>query len=322
MTGKLALLRSLRSVVVFVLPALGALVVVAAVIAWKQDLFVSRTPIYIMTDSALGITKGIPVKVFGLTIGAVDEIEIMPSGPGVKGQVRIRLSISSEYLQHITRDSKAKLMREAVVGQSLIEIRPGEQRSRPVGRNEQIAFERGKSLGELSEELNKALAPVLAQAKEAFHDLQRSDGRVQKSLDRVTVLLDELPESNRKFQRVLTAAERTLTHADATIGGVDRVVAKAEGTVGDVNRLVADVANTAPSILKNVDAAAQAIARTAESAQRVTDDTAKRVPVMLDGGNTLIRDANQVMSGAKSSWPLNGMVTPPAVTTLGIDSNE
>jgi phospholipid/cholesterol/gamma-HCH transport system substrate-binding protein len=322
MTEKLALLRSLRSVVVFVLPALAGLVVVGAVIAWKQDLFVSRTPIYIMTDSALGITKGIPVKVFGLTIGSVEDIEIVPGAPGVKGQVRIRLSINSDYLQHITRDSKAKLMREAVVGQSLIEITPGEQRSRPVGRNEQIAFERGKTLGELSEELNKSLAPVLAQAKEAFHDLQRSDGRVQKTFDRVTTLLEELPESNRRLQRVLVAAERTLNRADAAIGSADRVIAKADGTVGDINRLVADVAGVAPSILKNVDAAALAIARTAESAQRVTDDTAKRVPVMLDGGNTLLREANQVMTSAKGSWPLRGMIEPPAVTTLGIDSNE
>jgi hypothetical protein len=85
---------------------------------------------------------------------------------------------------------------------------------------------------------------------------------------------------------------------------------------------VVEVASTAPSILRNVDAAAQAIARTAESAQRVTDDTAKRVPVMLDGSNNLIRDANQVVTGAKGAWPLRDMITPPALTTLGIDSNE
>jgi len=315
MTSAFAVLRSLRSVLTFVLPALAGLIVVGAVIAWKQELFVSRTPIYVFTHSALGITKGIPVKVFGLTIGSVDEIEIMPSAPGVKGQVRIRLMISSEYLQHITRDSKAKLMREAVVGQSLIEIQPGEQRNRPVGRNESIAFERGKTIGELSEELNKALAPVLAQAKQAFQDLQSPEGRVQKTLDRVTTLIDELPESNRKLQRVLTVAEKTLAHTDG-------VVAKADGTVTDINRLVAEVAATTPSILRNIDAAAQNIARVAEGAQRVTDDTAKRVPVMLDGGNSLIRDANQVMSGAKGSWPLKGMITPPALTTLGIDSNE
>ena len=148
----------LRSLVAFVLPALIGLVVVGSVISWKQELFVTRTPIYIFTDSALGITKGIPVKVFGLTVGTVDEIEIVPGTPGSKGQVRVRLNIGSEYLQHITKDSRAKLMREGVVGQALIEILPGDQNVRPVARNEVIAFERGKTLGELSEDLNRALS--------------------------------------------------------------------------------------------------------------------------------------------------------------------
>jgi hypothetical protein len=126
----------LRSIAAFLAPALIGLVVVGAVIAWKQELFVTRTPIYIFTDSALGITKGIPVKVFGLTVGTVDDIEIVAGTPGNKGQVRIRLNIGSEYLHHITKDSRAKLMREGVVGQALIEILPGDQNVRPVARNE------------------------------------------------------------------------------------------------------------------------------------------------------------------------------------------
>ena len=124
----------LRGLAAFVMPALIGLVVVGAVISWKQELFVTRTPIFIFTGSALGITKGIPVKVFGLTVGTVDEIEIVPGTPGSKGQVRVRLNIASEYLQHITKDSRAKLMREGVVGQALIEILPGDQSVRPVAR--------------------------------------------------------------------------------------------------------------------------------------------------------------------------------------------
>ena len=50
--------RGLRSIAAFLAPALVGLVVVGAVISWKQELFVTRTPIYIFTDSALGITKG------------------------------------------------------------------------------------------------------------------------------------------------------------------------------------------------------------------------------------------------------------------------
>ncbi len=314
--------RGLRSVATFVLPALAGVIVVAAVIAWKQELFVSRTPIFVFTDSALGITKGIPVKVFGLTVGTVDDIEIVPGAPGVKGQVRVRLNIGSEYLQHITRDSKAKLMREAVVGQSLIEIVPGELHSRPVGRNEVIAFERGKTLGELSEELNRSLSPVLAQMKEAFRDVQSPEGRVQKTVERMATLIDELPESNRRLQSLLATAERTVTRADAAIGNADKAALKAEGALGDIGKLVTEVSAAAPAILKNIDAAAQGMARSAEAVQRITDGAAKRMPVLIEGSDSLIRDAGQVMTGARGSWPVRLWVEPAVVTTLNIDSGE
>ena len=305
----------LRGLFAFVMPALIGLVLVGAVIAWKQELFVTRTPIYVFTESALGITKGIPVKVFGLTIGSVDDIEIVPGTPGNKGQVRVRLSIASEYLQHITKDSRAKLMREGVVGQALIEILPGDQGVRPVARNEVIAFERGKTLGELSEDLNRALSPVLAQVKEAIGDMQNPQGRLQKSVDRITTLLDELPDSNRKLQSVLVSAEKTLARADTFLAGADRAVSglalRADSTLSGLDKIVAEVAIAAPSILKNLDTAAQGLARTSE-----------RMPLLIDGGNSLIRDANQTISGAKSAWPIRNWVEAPATTTLGIDSGD
>ncbi|MEA3195541.1 MAG: phospholipid/cholesterol/gamma-HCH transport system substrate-binding protein [Betaproteobacteria bacterium] len=307
--------RGLRSLAAFVAPALIGLVVVGAVIAWKQELFVTRTPIYIFTDSALGITKGIPVKVFGLTVGSVDDIEIVASTPGNRGQVRVRLSIGSEYLHHITKDSRAKLMREGVVGQALIEILPGDQSVRPVARNEVIAFERGKTLGELSEDLNRALSPVLAQVKEAIGDMQNPQGRLQKTVDRVTTLLDELPDSNRRLASVLVTAERTIARADSVLVNADKAVAgialKADSTLGNLDKIVAEVSAAAPSIMKNLDTAAQGLARASD-----------RVPLLIDGGQTLVRDANQAVTGAKGAWPLRNWIEAPATTTLGIDSGE
>lgn len=305
----------MRSLVGFLMPALIGLVVVGAVIAWKQELFVTRTPIFIFTDSALGITKGIPVKVFGLTVGSVDAIEIVPGTPGSKGQVRVRLNIGSEYLQHITKDSRAKLMREGVVGQALIEILPGDLSVRPVARNEVIAFERGKTLGELSEDLNRALSPVLAQVKEAIGDMQNPEGKLLKSVDRIATLLDELPDSNRKLQSVLVSAEKTLARADTMLLSADRAVTgialKADTTLSGLDKIVADVSTAAPSILKNLDTASQGLARASE-----------RMPLLIDGGNSLVRDANQTLGGAKAAWPIRNWVEAPATTTLGIDSGE
>jgi len=184
-----------------------------------------------------------------------------------------------------------------------------------VARNEVIAFERGKTLGELSEELNRALSPVLAQVKEAIGDMQNPQGRLQRSVDRVTTLLDELPDSNRKLASVLVTAERTMARADSVLLNADRAVAgialKADNTLGNLDRIVADVSTAAPAILKNLDTAAQGLAR-----------ASNQVPLLIDGGNTLVRDANQAISGAKGAWPLRNWVEAPATTTLGIDSGD
>jgi phospholipid/cholesterol/gamma-HCH transport system substrate-binding protein len=318
--------RGLREVLLFALPAIAGVLAVAAVIAWKQELFVSRTPIYAFTDSALGMTKGMPVKVFGLTVGSVAGVEIVPGAPGTKGRVRLRLDINSEYLQHITRDSRAKLMREAIVGQSVVEIVPGSQQMRPVARNEVIAFERGKTLGELSEELNKALEPVLAQVKEAMADFRNPDGQVQKSMHQVSVLLQELPETNRRLQGVMDGATRTFGRAEQLIGTADRALAgtaaQAEAALGEVGRTAGAVGAAAPGILLKIDAAAEGLARTADSARRLTEGAAQRMPPLLDEGTSVVRNAGEVIDGARQAWPLRNFVEQPGVKTLPIDTHE
>ena len=310
---------NLRGVLSFIMPALLGVLAVAGVIAWKQELFVSRTPVYVFTDNAIGMTKGMPVKVFGLTVGTVGDIEIVPGAPGSAGRVRVRFDINSENLQHISRDSKARLMREALVGQSLIEIVPGSTQSRPVARNEVIAFERGKSLGELSEELNKALAPVLVQVKEAIGDLRNPEGQVQKSVAQVNALLQELPETNRKLQKLLDTADRAVGTADAAVG---RASTKAEAAMGEIEKTAGAISSAAPGLLLKIDRAAESVARTAEAARKLSEESSRRLPLLIDDGTNLVRDANDIMTGAKQSWPLRILLPAPGVKTLPIDSQE
>lgn len=318
--------RSLKGALLFAAPALVGVLLVAAVIAWKQELFVSRTPIYAFTDSALGITKGMPVKVFGITVGSVGAVEIVPGAPGSHGRVRVRMDISSEFLRHVTRDSRARLMRETIVGQSLIEIVPGALQTRPVARNEVIAFERGKTLGELSEELNKALEPVLAQVKEAMAELRNPEGQVQKSMQQVSVLLQALPETNRRLQGAIDGATRTLGRAEQLIGTAERAVAgtaaRAEAALGEVEKTAGAVGAAAPGILLKIDRAAESLAKTAESAQRLTEAAAQRMPPLLDDSAAVVRNVGEVVDGARGSWPLRNFVEPPSVKTLPIDTHE
>jgi phospholipid/cholesterol/gamma-HCH transport system substrate-binding protein len=310
----------LRGVLSFMLPALVGVLAVAAVISWKQELFVSRTPIFAFTDSAIGMTKGMPVKVFGLTVGSVGDIEIVPGTPGSgSSRVRVRFDISSEYLQHVHRDSRARLTREALVGQSLIEIVPGAAQSRPVAKNEVIAFERSKSLGELSEELNKALAPVLVQVKEAIGELRNPEGQVQKSMAQMNALMQELPETNRRLQSLMATTERAVGTADKAVA---RSAAKAETAMEQIEKTAGAISTATPGILLKIDRAAESVARTSEAARKLSEDSSRRLPLLIDDGTTLVRDASDMMTGAKQSWPLRIMLPQPGVKTLPIDTQE
>ncbi|MBV8030635.1 MAG: MCE family protein [Betaproteobacteria bacterium] len=309
-----------RAVLAFVLPAIVGVAVVTGVIAWKQELFASRTPLYAFADTATGITKGMPVRIFGITVGSVGDVEIVPGKPGGQAsQVRIRFDISNEYLRHISLDSKARLAREQVVGQGVIEIVPGTPQSRPVARNEVIGFERGKSLGELSEELNKAVAPVLAQVKESLADLRSPDGALQKSVGQVNVFLQGLPETNRKLQKLMESAERAVSTADGAVG---RAAVKAENAMGEIEKTAGVVSAAAPGILLKIDRAAESVARTSEATRKLAEESSRRVPLLIEDGANVVQDARDLMGGAKQSWPLRSLLPAPEVKTLPIDSQE
>ena len=64
-----------------------ALVLVAAflgLVAYKQGWFVHQSPIHFMTANALGINKGMPVKLHGFTIGSVNNMELAQGGVDVR----------------------------------------------------------------------------------------------------------------------------------------------------------------------------------------------------------------------------------------------
>ncbi len=316
----------LQRMLMFTLPALVLVAIVTVTIVWKQELIVSRTPIYVFTENALGVARGMPVKVFGITVGAVTDIIIIPGSGGAKGRVRVELEVKSEHLQHIPRDSRARLLRESVVGQSIIEILPGEGQERPIARNEVLAFERSKSVGEIAEELNHMIAPAVLQVKEFVETMKMQGGEAQKSLQHAATLLEELPESNRQLRKTLVAAEKVLVHVDGALG---EVATKAGSTLDSVQRTADSVQRTAagvetamPSVLGKIEKAADSAAQTAVSVKALADGAATRIPVLLDSGSMVVRDVDEIVEGAKRSWPVRNFISGPADLRLPLDSQE
>ena len=99
--------RLVLKVNVFLLIALVLAAAFMAMVAYKQGWFVHQSPVHFVTVNALGINKGMPVKLHGFTVGSVSDMQLAPGG------VDVRLLIGSEYLVRIPQDSHAKHAREA-----------------------------------------------------------------------------------------------------------------------------------------------------------------------------------------------------------------
>jgi ABC-type transporter Mla subunit MlaD len=129
--------RSIRKQVnLFLLTALAGFIGLVALVAYKQGMFVQHTDVYFHAPDANGINTGMAVRLHGVPVGAVREVELVQRG------VRVRLGINSDYISRMPRSSQARLSREGYVGVASIQILTGGVGAdpTPVAQGEEIRF--------------------------------------------------------------------------------------------------------------------------------------------------------------------------------------
>jgi ABC-type transporter Mla subunit MlaD len=123
-------------------------------VAYKQGWFVHQTHVHFVTANALGLNKGMPVKLYGFTVGSIAGMELSEEG------VDVRLSIMSEYMHRIPKGSLAKHSREAgVVGAAVIDIVPGKPGA-ALAEGERIDFQPSRSIAEYIDDIRRQAVPA------------------------------------------------------------------------------------------------------------------------------------------------------------------
>jgi ABC-type transporter Mla subunit MlaD len=116
-----------KKVNLFLIAAVLALLGAVGLISYKQGVFVRHTSIYFYAADVFGINKGMGVKLFGLPVGSVKTMLISDRG------VKVELSIVSDYLAHVPKGSRARLLREGYIGAANIQIVPSSDPPRGAG---------------------------------------------------------------------------------------------------------------------------------------------------------------------------------------------
>ena len=302
--------RLVLKVNAFLLIALVLAAAFMGLVAYKQGWFVHQSPIHFVTQNALGINRGMPVKLHGFTIGSVSDMQLAEAGG-----VDVQLSIVSAYLVHIPQGSHARHVRESgVIGASVIDIVPGPGRQ-PIAEGTLIQFEPARGISEIVDDFRRQAIPAFNEVKQAMTQLGRAGQDVTQILAGLRVEVEQLPATHRALRQMINEASIATSalsvQAGTTLQSVDRVAASMERTIP----LLSDKLATS---MDSIDAAAGQLRKTGEEAQV----TLRNARPLLDHGETAAREAADVLSASKRIWPLSDSFKESSDGMLPIDSFE
>lgn len=126
-----------------VLTALFVLGVFVFAAAQGQELFVSKNRYVTYLPDVAGLQAGSPVRLVGVTVGAVEAVGLSEMRDDPKRHAAVRFQVSSKYAPDICSDSEAFVTTEGLLGQSVLELTRG-MKGKPVANNGEVpGVERG-----------------------------------------------------------------------------------------------------------------------------------------------------------------------------------
>ena len=309
-----------KQVSVFLLTALLGFAALVTLVAYKQGMFVPHTDIYFHAPDATGINKGMAVRLHGVPVGAVREVELAERG------VRVRLGINNDYLPRLPRSAQARITREGYVGTASIQIITTGADRTPVAEGEEIRFIAQKGMADMLDEVRAQMTPAFQELRRAAGELADPQSDFRKSVTAMRVLIEELPHANRELRQLLRTTDRTMS---ALGKQAESVGVQAELTLDTLARLGAQSEQQMPVLAEKLGTTLDSLNATAIQVQETTKtngdalrELLTQAPELMRGSNELVRESQEIAGAARRSWLLRDYIEPSEMRTLPVDSFE
>jgi len=202
--------------------ALAVLMIFVFFIGSESKIFARKNEYKVRFDSVAGLAQGNPVKISGVTVGVVRDIEL-PRDPKQK-DVFIELMVDRKFSERIRGDSRARLKKLGLLaGDSYIDITPGSPRFEALEPGAIIPAQRQTNVDQLissGEDLVDNLVQISYSMKNILGRVDRGEGLIGE--------LTTAPETKQRmtdtFLTTLNKANAMLTHIESGKGVVGKLV--------------------------------------------------------------------------------------------------
>ncbi|MBY0239604.1 MAG: MlaD family protein [Burkholderiaceae bacterium] len=294
------------------MPALLALATWFLYTASQQGMLSSKERIHFLAPTAAGMTPGMPVKLNGFIVGAVERIALLPPSVQSNLRVRVELGIYRNYMSYVPRTTIARLTQEGMLGPNVIELHPQRYDARPVSAGDVLAYERTPGLAEIATHLQEKLAPVLDHATTLGANLNDPQGKFQGAISAATSAMERLPTTAERLEETARRAGDDLRKLE---GRTERSLDKTDHALDAVNSKL-------PGLLDKADKTVADLQAAGASVRRITGDTEQAAPGLLQDAQHISADGTRLMQGATTSWPMRLWLPPPQPRGVAVDSQQ
>lgn len=235
-----------------VLAAFAIIILVIFAVSGDIKLFSRSATVKTFMTSVDGLRKGAEVRLSGVKIGSVKEINftrVIPSDPNQRNYIEITMDINGRIdgvpaIQRIRTDSLAVLKGAGVLGDNVIDITPGTLQGQPIRDGGTINSVEQKSVADIINASQKAVSnlnEISSDIKEVTERIRKGEGSVGKLLN------DETLYNN--LNRTILQAENLIDAVKSGKGSAGKFINdpalydQANAVIADLKKLSSDVSD-------------------------------------------------------------------------------
>lgn len=202
-----------------------------------EKFFTPKVQIYAIFDDVKGLREGSPVWFSGIEIGFVKSLNFIP-----QHRIKAVLSINSDVLKYLKKDSKATIFTFGLLGDKYVEISPGSEGAENLNAGDTITGLSQAEVREIVETGRESIARLsdfIKALEEIILKIEKGEGTVSRFISDPSVY-DNLKETTNELTRFVKKLER----GEGTIG---RLVSD-DALYQDVSSSVKDIRLFAESL--------------------------------------------------------------------------
>jgi phospholipid/cholesterol/gamma-HCH transport system substrate-binding protein len=296
-----------RKIGIFVATALVGIVIAAVLFGLQKDFFTKKYSLRFTSDRGTGFTKGMPVKLSGFRIGRVTAISL-----NKQAKVDIFVEIDSDYRTWIRSDSTAKLVKEGLVGDSIIDISVGSTDKPQLKDKDSITYVKTKALDEIAEKVK----PVLSEVSDIISYVNNPDGDIKKTIRNAEQLTRKLEETRQNTDKLLVSATgnmslvtaRTTNLLDSTRNKIDSI--DLTPALNHVNSTLEHLDKKLPTLLDKADATMDNVSRISYETRLLSEKAFPKIPGVISQAEDVMFSTDRLINSLQNTWLLRDSSAP------------